>query len=28
MSKKEMQVCVPSVIEAAAAVSARLGYTP
>src|SRR5258708_39933980 len=28
MSKKEMQVCVPSVIEAAAAVSARLGYVP
>src|ERR1051326_4120984 len=28
MSKKEMQVCVPSVIETAAAVSARLGYVP
>jgi DNA-binding IclR family transcriptional regulator len=28
MSKKEMQTWVPSVIETAAAVSARLGYTP
>jgi len=28
MSKKEMQVWVPSVIETAAAVSVRLGYTP
>jgi len=28
MNKKVMQTCVPSVIEAAAAVSARLGYLP
>jgi DNA-binding IclR family transcriptional regulator len=28
MSKKVMQACVPSVIETAAAVSARLGYAP
>ena len=28
MSKKVMQACVPSVIETASAVSARLGYVP
>ena len=28
MSKKVMQACVPSVIETANAVSARLGYVP
>jgi len=28
MNKKVMQTCVPSVIAAASAVSARLGYVP
>ena len=28
MSKKAMQACVPSVVESASAVSARLGYVP
>ena len=28
MTKKDMQTCVPSVMATAAAVSARLGYTP